>query len=219
MDSPQSIPRVAYELPLPQELSSEGPIEDAERPLPESILVQNAVWFCRFRWLVIATLVGYGLVGLTPGLLGRFGLRSPGKWPFAIAGLLVSANLTYLMMAKRRTSSARIMSNLWSQIIVDLAVLTAVIYFVGSLDTNRPGLRLLLPPPESDRDYSGDWHVCRLYRRRIWPQDTAADECLFRIGLRTEHTDCTDDLVDKLLSHNRDMGGCVVSGLAPFFHG
>lgn len=136
MDSPQSIQRVAYELPLPQELSAEGPIEGSERPLPESILVQNAVWFCRFRWLVIATLLGYGMVGLIPGLLGKFGLRSPGTWPFAIAGLLVGANLTYLMLARRETSSARIMSNLWSQIIVDLAVLTAVIYFVGSLDTN-----------------------------------------------------------------------------------
>ncbi len=136
VDSPQSNRQAVYDLPLPQELCAEGPIEGSARPLPEPILVENALWFCRFRWLVIATLIGYGIVGLIPGLLGSLGLRSPGTWPFAIAALLVIANITYLMLARTKTSSARIMSNLWSQIIVDLAVLTAVIYFVGSLDTN-----------------------------------------------------------------------------------
>lgn len=136
MDPPESIRKAVYDLPLPQELSTEVQTEGHETPLPESMLVENAVWFCRFRWMVIAVFIVFGILGLIPELLPRFGLRHPGTWPFAIAGLLALANLTYLLLAKTRTSSARIMSNLWIQIVVDLAVLTAVIYFVGSLDTN-----------------------------------------------------------------------------------
>jgi signal transduction histidine kinase len=104
--------------------------------LPEALLVQNTLWFCRFRWLVIAAFVAYGAVGLFPGLTARFEIRAPGVWPFAIAGILVLSNCAFLFLARTKTSSIRITANLWSQIITDLAVLTVVVYFVGSLETN-----------------------------------------------------------------------------------
>ena len=125
-----------YELPLPQELLAGAEIEGSERPLPESLLVQNALWFCRFRWLVIATLVFYGVLGLFPKSIDYFGIRSPGVWPFVIAAVLVPYNLFFLFLTRAKTSPARIMFNLWGQIIADLVVLTGVVYFVGSLETN-----------------------------------------------------------------------------------
>ncbi len=136
MDSPESIQGAVFELPLPQGPSAEGQTRGSEQPLPAALLVQNALWFCRFRWLVIATLVGYGAVGLFPGLTARFGIRPPGAWPFAIAGILALSNCAFLYLARATTPSARIISNLWSQIIADLVVLTVVVYFVGSLETN-----------------------------------------------------------------------------------
>jgi len=135
MVSDENIQTAAYELPLPQELSADAEIKSSERPLPEFMLVQNALWFCRFRWLVIATLVSYGILGLFPEVLGYFGIRSPGAWPFVTAGLLILSNLAFLYFARAKTSWTGTMFNLWSQIITDLVVLTAVVYFVGSMET------------------------------------------------------------------------------------
>jgi len=108
----------------------------SERPLSESLLVHNVSWFCQFRWLVIAVLAFYGVVGLFPGLIEYFGMRRPGVWPFVTSAILVAGNLTFLYLARTRTSGRQIMFNLWSQISVDLVILTVVVYFVGSLETN-----------------------------------------------------------------------------------
>jgi signal transduction histidine kinase len=136
MVSDESIQTSAHEL-LPQDAPVDNAeVKGSERPLSESLLVQNAIWFCRFRWLVIATLASYGMLNLFPGLMDHFGVRAPGPWPFITAGILVLSNLTFLFFARTRTSGAGTMFNLWSQIISDLVVLTAVVYFVGSLETN-----------------------------------------------------------------------------------
>ena len=132
----ENIQTASYELPLPQEPPAEIEIRGSERPLPESMLVQNALWFCRVRWLVIATLVSYGILGKFPVSVGYFGIRPPGAWPFVTAGVLILYNLAFLLFARTKTSWAGTMYNLWSQIIADLLVLTAVVYFVGSLETN-----------------------------------------------------------------------------------
>lgn len=136
MDGPESSQLAIYKLPLPHEPSMDDQGKGAARNLPTSLLVQNALWFCRFRWLVIAIFIGYGLIGLIPGLVEHFGLRCPGTWPFGIAALLTLGNIAFLLLARTKTSADRIIANLWSQIIVDLTVLTFVVYFVGSLDTN-----------------------------------------------------------------------------------
>ena len=127
MVSDESIQPSAYELPLLQELPAYAEIKGSERPLPESLLVQNTLWFCRFRWLVIATLVSYGILGLFPGATRYFGIRYPGVWPFATAGILVLSNIAFLYFFRAKTSPARTMFNLWSQIITDLVILTGVV--------------------------------------------------------------------------------------------
>ena len=136
MSSPEAIRGTVYDLPLLQRAAAEEQMKGPERPWPESLLVQNALWFCRFRWLVIAALLCYGAVGLVPGLTVRFGIRPPGAWPFAIAGILTLSNGVFLFLARTETSSAPIISILWGQIVTDLTVLTVVVYFVGSLETN-----------------------------------------------------------------------------------
>ena len=132
----QSVQAAAYELPLPQEPPTTAKIKGSERSLPEPLLVQNVLWFCRFRWLVIAILFSFGIFGLFPRLIDYFGIRPPGAWPFVTAAILTLTNLIFMFFARTRTSPARTMFNLWGQIITDLVVLTTVVYFVGSLETN-----------------------------------------------------------------------------------
>jgi signal transduction histidine kinase len=136
MASDESIRAAVYELPLPQEPSTSAEIKGSGRPLPEPLLVQNVLWFCRVRWLVVATLVSYGILGLFPRSIDYFGIRPPGAWPFVTAAVLTLSNLAFLFFVRSKTSPVRTIFNLWGQIITDLVVLTVVIYFVGSLETN-----------------------------------------------------------------------------------
>jgi signal transduction histidine kinase len=126
----------AFELSLPEEILVSSDIRSTERPFSESLLVHNVTWFCQFRWLVIAILLCYGIVGLFPHLIEHFGIRRPGLWPFTTAVILVLSNLTFLYLARTRTAPAQITTNLWGQITVDLVILSIVVYFVGSLETN-----------------------------------------------------------------------------------
>jgi signal transduction histidine kinase len=136
MTSDKNIRPATYELLGVRELSIKPDTKGSERPFSESLLVHNASWFCQFRWLVIAILACYGIVGLFPRLICSFGMRPPGVWPFITSAILVLSNLAFLYWARTRTSPAQIMTNLWGQITVDLVILTGVVYFVGSLETN-----------------------------------------------------------------------------------
>lgn len=136
MASDESIQPAVYELPLPQELPVDAEIKGEEESLPESLLMRNALWFCRVRWLVIATLVCYGVLGLFPRSVDYFEIRSPGTWPFVMAGILTLFNLVFLFLARARTFPSKIIFNLWGQIVVDLVILTGVVYFIGILETN-----------------------------------------------------------------------------------
>jgi signal transduction histidine kinase len=135
MVSNESIQTASYELPLPQELPTDAEISVSERPLPESLLVHNTLWFCRLRWLVISILISFGILGLFPGVIDYFGIRSPGVWPFATAGILIFNNIAFLYFAGAKTFRTNSEFKLWSQIITDLFVLTIVVYFVGSMET------------------------------------------------------------------------------------
>jgi len=136
MISDETNQAAAYELSPSQEIPASLEVISTERPFSESLLVHNVSWFCQFRWLVIAILLCYGVVGLFPQLIEPFGIRRPGVWPFTTAGILVLSNLAFLYLAKTRIAPVQIMTNLWGQITVDLVILTGVVYFVGSLETS-----------------------------------------------------------------------------------
>jgi len=126
----------SFELPL----KAEGalPAKAGRGSLPESLLFCNIMWFCRLRWLVIALLSAFAAAGFFPGLLERFGLHRQVGWALAAAGVLAAANLgltAHSKLLERSKSSYGIRLNLWLQIILDLLILTAVVHFVGSLET------------------------------------------------------------------------------------
>jgi len=130
----------AYELPL--ETNRPSPSATAEHglsdSLPEGLLAENARWFCRLRWLVVALLVLFGVMGLSWDLFRSLGLRQPGVWPFVIAGMLALGNVGFLAHSRSlrtRGGKGRAQENLWGQIGFDLLVLTTVVHCVGSLET------------------------------------------------------------------------------------
>ena len=49
----------------------------ARASLPEPLLLQNVVWFCRVRWIVVALLALFGLMGLFPQFERALGLQAP----------------------------------------------------------------------------------------------------------------------------------------------
>ena len=131
----------SYELPIPEarEGADRPCPQDLQAPLPNAMLASNALWFCRLRWIVIAPLAGLGIVGLCGDLPYRLGLKGRGVWALVTAVLLSVYNTAFLVHARHARRSRRsrsVLANLWGQIILDLLVLTAVIHFVGSMDTN-----------------------------------------------------------------------------------
>lgn len=99
----------------------------------------NAEWFCRLRWCVVGLLGMAGLAGLMPAPFTRWGLRLEWRWAWGAAAALAAANIGYRYLLRRTpvTASAG-RRHLWTQIVVDLLVLTAVVHFAGSLNTHAP---------------------------------------------------------------------------------
>lgn len=133
-----------YELPLlPSQqdrvTSRRGKRKDLS--LPEPILFENVLWFCRLRWLVMASLTVLGVVTMIPPLASALALRPRAIWPFVAAGLLLVSNTVLLILARRITrpaSGRAALTSLWCQIVCDLLVLTYVVYYVGSRHTFAP---------------------------------------------------------------------------------
>jgi signal transduction histidine kinase len=140
MASVSPMPRAAYELPLSAgEASAASNVPHARAALPEPLLLQNVVWFCRVRWIVVALLALFGLMGLFPQFERGLGLRAHLRWPIVTSAVLALANLGFLAHARwlaKSGSPTGARANLWTQIIVDLAALTAVVHYVGSLETS-----------------------------------------------------------------------------------
>ncbi len=136
-------PPASYELPIspkasvaPDAMSGHG-----ARSLSELILARNVLWFCRCRWIIIAVLLAFGILGQFDGIIRHIGLHSPGLWPFVLSGILVLCNVVYLVHARLVRSSRTPNGssvNIWLQIVLDLLVLTAVVHFLGSVRTYIP---------------------------------------------------------------------------------
>ncbi len=131
----------SYELPLP----SESPIPLSEagggkgESLPESLLLDNARWFCRLRWIVVGCLMVFGVAGFAaPGLLRLLGFRTRMLWPLVTAAGLSATNLGFIAHVRflsRPQAPPGARWNLWSQIAVDLLAVTTVVHFLGSVET------------------------------------------------------------------------------------
>jgi signal transduction histidine kinase len=134
-----TVKRAVYELPLVNRTTDESPEEAADGPL----LLHHAEWFCKLRWLVVAAMLALALVAAVAGnWLLQHGIRLQAGWPLGVAAVLTLANAGYLAMLRAVRTSADLAAaaqrSLWLQILIDLAVLTAVIHFLGSVETVAP---------------------------------------------------------------------------------
>ncbi|MCY2930685.1 MAG: HAMP domain-containing sensor histidine kinase [Planctomycetota bacterium] len=125
----------SYELSAPGASGPQArPDRAPEAALSEPMLIRNVGWFCRLRWVVVAALGAFGLLTLWEPFLHRMGLLTPGPWPLLAASVLTAGNALFLLDARRlkaRELPGRAHANLWTQILLDLAVLTAVVHFCG----------------------------------------------------------------------------------------
>ncbi len=101
----------------------------------EPLLRQNAIWFCRLRWMVVAVLAAAGIAGCFRFQLAALGLEIPPYWPLGTAALLSGMNVAFGRLVERDGEpgwaiSIRLL--LWAQIVTDLLVLTLVIHWLGS---------------------------------------------------------------------------------------
>ena len=133
-----------HELPLfssRQEEATPRPAKRGDVSLPEPILIENVLWFCRLRWLVMASLTALGVVTMIPPLASALGLGPRQIWPFLAAALLLVSNTVLLILARRTVhpdSGRAALTCLWCQIISDLLVLTFVVHCMGSRHTFAP---------------------------------------------------------------------------------
>lgn len=107
--------------------------------LQRAILVDNAQWFIRVRWAVIGVLVASGFIGrLLQGTLLHLGVVPPITWPWVLAGILTIANVAFALLTRRLSDSSparAVESDVWLQIVVDLAIVTTLVHIAGSTGT------------------------------------------------------------------------------------
>ncbi|MHB8974742.1 MAG: sensor histidine kinase [Pirellulaceae bacterium] len=124
-----------YQLPLAEE---PAPPREVPEVLDLELLQQNAVWFCRLRWIVVALLAAAGCAAGLGLPLDRCGLCLPAAWPLCAASALAVLNVVYLLFLPPRGVQRHaiwLKTHVWVQIVIDLAVLTVAIHFSGSVET------------------------------------------------------------------------------------
>jgi signal transduction histidine kinase len=102
------------------------------------LLVDHIYWYCRFRWIVIAVLLAFGLLSFVDDLFYYLDLRSNLYWSFCIAGVAIVLNLLFMAHASfslKSVASNKLLKNMWTQILLDLLILTMVVHYVGSINT------------------------------------------------------------------------------------
>ncbi len=103
------------------------------------VLVNNARWFVSLRWVVAFVLAVAGVGGkYFPSIYGCDATNFILCWPCRLAAVLMLANIYFSIRVKKLTvqsSRSEVFTSLWTQIAFDLVVLTAVVHYVGSIET------------------------------------------------------------------------------------
>jgi len=107
--------------------------------LGSAVLLHNAVWFTKVRWIVVAVFIAAGLAGiLIPGSLIKTGLAIPSKWLFILAGSLIVINSLFCFLVGKLTvelPGRTVETNIWLQITADLLAVTVLVHIIGSTAT------------------------------------------------------------------------------------
>ncbi len=118
---------------------SRMPEPSAKAELGSALLLQNARWFWLIRWSVITVFTVAGLIGwLLPGALRSMGLSLPFLYLWALAGVLIAANVVFHVVGSRfphNPPRAAIKAFLWSEIALDLVIVTLLVHAIGSTRT------------------------------------------------------------------------------------
>ena len=125
--------------------SREGPVvrEPSEQEgLGSAVLLHNARWFTKVRWIVVSVFLAMGLAGhLIPGMMRNLGVVPPTRWPFILAGVIALANVLFRALVRRLKEDAprrAVEVNIWLQIVVDMLLVTILVHIVGSTTTFIP---------------------------------------------------------------------------------
>ena len=107
--------------------------------LGNDVLLHNARWFTKLRWIAVSAVILAGLAGtFAPAFFRGIGLVPPVRWPWILAAVLVAANCLFTILAGRLrddSSQSAIKATIWLQIVIDLIVLTVLVHIVGSTTT------------------------------------------------------------------------------------
>ncbi|MBN2552473.1 MAG: HAMP domain-containing histidine kinase [Spirochaetales bacterium] len=126
--------------------ASGPPHTPAPRGLGGPVLLNNALWFMRLRWIVVAIFATVGLAGrLLRAPLQQVGLVVPFRGLWILAAVLSLTNVVFHLMARRsraRSSYALVRTNIWLQIVSDLLVVSILVHMVGSTYTFIPFIYL-----------------------------------------------------------------------------
>lgn len=114
-------------------------IQSGQERLGSAVLLHNALWFTQVRWIVVIAFVLLGFIGLfLRDMFVRNGIVPPLIWPWILAGILILANVPLSIFSRRMgegSSHRSVGLNLWIQIVVDLLVVSVLVYKVGSTST------------------------------------------------------------------------------------
>jgi signal transduction histidine kinase len=182
----------SYQLPLVEAgpESTEAAAHES-RDWNEPLLRENAVWFCQLRWIVVAVLTAIGLAGLFPSVLGAVGLVIPPGWPLGTAAVLALLNLGYQRLARagERTGFPSMRGLLWTQIVCDLMILTAVVRWVDHDLPAAPFMYLfhlilacIVFPPKESLVVAGLAAGCYLVRLALEPAGLSAPASILIAG-------------------------------------
>jgi two-component system phosphate regulon sensor histidine kinase PhoR len=108
----------------------------SEDALGVIVLLGNARWFTKVRWIVIGVFIIAGLYGMS--LTAHAGLKIPSEWLFYLAGCMIVLNTVFILYTRRLNDNSprnAIKKNLWIQITADLMIVTVLVHLVGSTDT------------------------------------------------------------------------------------
>ncbi|MEI6564075.1 MAG: HAMP domain-containing sensor histidine kinase [bacterium] len=103
------------------------------------ILLQNARWFTRIRWVVVGVLFAFGaLCRGFPEALAQLSIVPAAWWPWTLASGLISLNLIFVFLLRPSREPfvhPFVVTYTWLQILADLIILTILVHEVGSTDT------------------------------------------------------------------------------------
>ena len=91
-----------------------------EKGLGSVVLLHNAQWFTRVRWIAACIFIVVGAAGmLLPDFMNRLRIRVPSSALFILAVVLLIANVVFHLLSHRfseRSSVKAVKTNIWFQI-------------------------------------------------------------------------------------------------------